>query len=87
MTWLIGLLSSLAGILLKLWQGRGPAPIVVEGEKAGAAESALQTEKDANVEITKSAEAGAAVDQRIATDDGLRKYEQSDPNNRANNRP
>lgn len=44
MTLIATILNFLFGWALKAWQNRGPAPIVVESEKAGAATEAAQTD-------------------------------------------
>lgn len=81
---IMGILSGIVDVVLKFIKGMGPSPLVVEAEKAGAANQALQTVEAANAEITKAAEASNDVAARISTDDGLRKYESTDPYNRDN---
>jgi hypothetical protein len=60
MTWLIGLISAIGGLLLKLWQGRGPAPIVTEARELGAATEIAVA--DQQTIKTQQAEAQAIVD-------------------------
>lgn len=83
---LLGLLSPLGGFFANILKALGPPQSVIEAEKAGSAESALKTAEAHNDEVQQVADAGHAVDAAIASDDGLRKFEQSDPNNRANSR-
>ncbi len=91
MTWLRDLLRILAPFLgpigdffVKFWRNRGPSEVVTEAEKAGAATQAVKDTEAHDAEVQKAADAGAAVDARIASDDGLREYERTDKNNRDN---
>lgn len=61
--------------------------VMQEGEKAGAATSALAGEEQANDMDVKAATAAAAADRATDTDAGLRKYEATDPANRDNDKP
>lgn len=84
MAWLVGLISIAINAILQLWRG-APKPIaVVEAEQAGVANQALAQETNSNVEVAKAAAAVDVVIAAIDTDDKLRKYEASDPNNRDN---
>ena len=77
-TWLWKILTSLVGIF--------SAPKQTEAEslakEAGSSEALLSVEEKSNVEIQKASDAGDAVANSVQSADGLRKYEQSDPNNR-----
>lgn len=81
MAFLLALLGPLGAFIATFIKAMKPPIAVVEAEKAGAAESALSTAEAHNAEVERTAAAVNAVDDAIATDDGLRKYEQSDPNN------
>lgn len=84
MAWLLALLGPLGDFIVKLLKGLGPKPEVIEAEKAGSAQAQVQILEASNEEIRQAADAGAAVDKRIATDDGVRDYAKTDPNNRDN---
>ena len=84
MGWLIALLGPIADFILKIWNGMKPPVIVTESEKAGAATQALQDVEQHDAQVEKAATAVDNVSKSTATDDGLRKYEQSDKNNRDN---
>lgn len=70
--------------LIKLWRGMPPPPIVAVAKEAGAAEAELSIEETHDAEVQKASDAVVAVRDAISTPDGLREYEQSDPNNSDN---
>ena len=76
--WALKILSFALGIF------SAPRPTEAESlaKEAGSAEAMLSVEEKSNVEIQKANAAGDAVANSIQSADGLRKYEQSDPNNR-----
>lgn len=77
-TWLIGFI--LKG--LDLAGQQAPSQEAVAAKESGSAETALAVEQGTNAEVQKSADAGDAATATVASDDGLQKLEQSDPNNR-----
>lgn len=80
MTWLLSILGWIFGKLLS--KPQGPSQEAVQAKEAGAAEAALKTEETSNVAVLQAAVARDAGVRSVATDDGLRKYEAADPNNR-----
>lgn len=79
-------LLNLLGWLLRLFLKQTPAPSqeAVQAKEAGAAESALKTEEASNVVVLQASVARDAAVRSVVSDDGLRQYEQRDPNNRDN---
>lgn len=77
--WIFNLIQ----LILSLWLKR-PNPLVQESEKVGQAEQALQTEVETNEQVQKANTAAVIVGRTIDTDDKLRIYESTDPNNRDN---
>ncbi len=77
-----GLFGAIVTLLLGLfdrWQkGRAANPVVVEAEKAGASQAALEVRNQTDEQERKTASAVAGVELAIGTDDGLRKYEAGD---------
>jgi hypothetical protein len=65
LTFLAGIFNLIFGAFLKWWANRGPAPIVVESEKAGAATQAATTDAATvkTVEAEAQAEANAPKSQ------------------------
>lgn len=78
--------SAFAGFLLSLFKAfiNKPNSAVVEGEELGAAQTQATVAEASNAEIEKASSSGTAVSNAVAGDDGLRKYEATDPNNRDN---
>jgi hypothetical protein len=87
LTIILTALKGLVPLILEIWQGRGPSPLVVESEKAGAAEAMLKEQEAQNAEVTKAAAAADSVDAIVSDPDKLRAYEQADPNNVDNAKP
>ena len=82
MGWIFSLLGGIVPLILQILKGLGPPPIAVEAEKAGTAQAELKDETNAVEQVQKSSDAASAASTAISSDAGLRKYEQSDPNNR-----
>lgn len=80
---MLGLLNLIFGWALKWWQSRGPSLIVVEAEKAGAAQSQLQTQDQAIETQRAASDAGNTVARGVASDGGVHQYAEADPANRA----
>jgi hypothetical protein len=84
LTALVALLGPLGDFIVKLVKGFGPSPVVVEAEKAGAAQQAVSDLENTDAQAQNAAVASNSAVQLVATRGGLRQYEASDPNNRDN---
>jgi hypothetical protein len=80
----VSLLLNLLGWVLRLFLKQTPPPSqeAVQAKEAGAAETALKTEEHSNVVVLQAAAARDDAVRSVSADDGLRQYEQHDPNNR-----
>lgn len=81
--------SAVAGFVMWLLgrlfgKPQGPSQEAQAAREAGAADVALKGAQDAEVEIEKASDAGAAVDRAVSDPGELRNIEASDPNNRDN---
>lgn len=77
-----GAFVTLVTALLDRWmKARAGNPVVLEAEKAGAAQAALEIRNQTDEQERKTASAVAAVELGISTPDGLREYEVRDPDN------
>lgn len=81
MAWLLGILSALAGILLKIWNGLRPPVIVAESEKAGGLQQVVVDQQKELDNDKKAADAVARVDAADRTPNGVRDAEANDPYN------
>jgi len=64
-----------------------PAKLTMEAAQAAQAaefKAKLETLENDNAKVQKADAARDAVDRAVSTDDGMRKYLQTDPNNRDN---
>lgn len=79
-----GFLVKILGWLFGALFNKSPPPSqeAVQAKEAGAAETEVAVEAQSNAKVQTTANAGDDVVRAISTDDGLRNYEQSDPNNR-----
>lgn len=82
MGWLLGLLGPLGAFIATLIKALGPGAVVVESEKAGAAQQAVSDLENTNAQAQQAAVAADGVTRLVATRGGLREYEAHDPNNR-----
>lgn len=82
MAFLLALLGPLGDFILKIINGMKPPEVVTESEKAGAATQALQDVEQHDTEVQTAANAADVVVKSTTTDDGLHRFESTDPNNR-----
>lgn len=79
MSWLVTAFKFVWGLIFNK-----PSQEAVQATKAATAQTQLDIEVKTDAKIQTAAAAIVSVDKSISTDDGLRKYEQTDPNNRDN---
>jgi hypothetical protein len=80
------ILGVVATFLLKLWQGRGPAPLQTQSERVGALTAQLSQEQE-NDHVNQAIETAVArTSTLVSQPDSLRQFERTDPQNR-DNRP
>lgn len=79
---ILNILAAIVGFFFKLKAPAQPSAEAVAARQTGAAETVATVEAKANVEVQAASAAGDAAARSVDSDQRLRDYERTDPNNR-----